>query len=459
MQNKNEEELIQEDEPVTEKKAKKRKSKKIKKKTLKKIGVVIVLIAVLAVVLYFAFKTLAPQRVIAEINEEKITKQELDQKYSKLPDSYKLFLTKDAFLDQMINVRLLLQEAKKQEISVTDEEIEAEVETIKRQVPTEEAFDQLLQQNNINLQELKDQLREQLAINKLLNKTVISKIEISDSKIKEYYDSHKDDFKAKEGEIRVRHILVAKEEDAKQLLKEIQSGKDFAELAKLASIDTASAKIGGDLGFIQKGQMVKEFEDAAFSLKVGQLSSIVKTQFGYHLIKRESGIITYQEAKEQIREMLAGDLSSSAINIYINQLKSEAVITKNGVKVTTKVETFTKTEDDICREGGKLVIRLFSTTKNPASEWVSKAFDEVANEYKDTVIAYHWQLDTGDNTLTEINENGMPKEEVGIFQKYSPQNSVPAYVFGCKYVRIGNAYSTLDEEKAEFRRVIEQLVV
>lgn len=458
---KNDEEIIEknEDEDDSDKKAKKKKSKKIKKSTIKKVSAILVLIAVLAVVLYFALRTLKPEETVAEVNGEKITRQELEQKYAQLPDQYKLFITEEAFLDQIINVKLLLQDAKRQAIVVSEDEVELELNNIKRQAPTEEAFEDLLNQRNIKLPELKKQISEQLTINKLLNETVLSKIEIADSKITGYYNDNINDFKAKEGEIRVRHILVAQEEQAKQLLKDLQAGKDFSELAKLTSIDTASAIRGGDLGFITKGQMVKEFEDAAFDLKAGQLSSIVKTQFGYHIIKREANNIPYAEAKEQIKQILLNEISNNAIEIYINQLRAEAKIIIKGIEMKSEIETFEKTEDSICKEDGKVIIRMFSTTKNSASNSISQTFDALANEYKDNIIAYHWQLDTGDNTLTAVQENGIPKEEVNIFQKYNTKNTVPTYIFGCKYVRVGNAYETLDEEKAEFNRVIEKLIV
>src|SRR3989339_487156 len=103
---------------------KKKKQKRMKKSTIKKISIVIVLIAVLAVVLYFAFRTLRPEKVIATVNGEPITAQELEQKYAQLPDQYKIFITKEAFLDQIINVKLLLQEAEKQAITVSEEETE-----------------------------------------------------------------------------------------------------------------------------------------------------------------------------------------------------------------------------------------------------------------------------------------------------------------------------------------------
>jgi len=351
----------------SDKKIKKKKMRKIKKSTIKKISAVIVLIAVLAAVLYFAFRTLKPEQVIATVNDEIITNHELEQKYDQLPDQYKLFITKDDFLDQIINVKLLLQEAKKQAIIVSEDEIETEIDNLKKQAPTEEAFEELLKQQNMDLNELKKQLDEQLAINKLLNQTVISKIEITESKIREYYKNNQDYF--------------------------------------------------------------------------------------------EENNISYDQAKEQIKQILLADLSNNAIEIYINQLRSDATIIKEGVKITTKIETFTKTEDPICKENGKVIIRLFSTTKNSASKWISKTFDETVKKYEDDIIAYHWQLDTGDNTLTDDKETGIPKEEVDIFQKYNPNNTVPTYIFGCKYVRIGNAYNTLEEEQAEFERIIEKLII
>jgi len=462
---------------------KKKKPKKMKKSTIKKISAVVILIAVLATVLYFAFKTLKPQGAIATINGEIITKQELDQKYSQLPEQYQLFITKEDFLDQMINVKLLLQEAKKQAIVISEEEIEFELNNLKKQTSTEEEFNELLKQRNIELEDLRKQINEQLTINKLLNETVFSKIEISDSKIKQYYEANPDSFEAKEGEIRIKHILVTTEEAAEQLLEDLEEGADFSELAQLQSLDTASAIRGGELGFISRGQMVKEFEDAAFALAVNQVSSITQTQFGYHIIKREPGIISYDEAEDQIEQILFTDISNNAIEIYISQLSSDATIIKEGtetpaeeeieiitedkkeeeiiteedIEILADIETFTETDDNICKEDNKVIIRLFSTTKNKASNWISETFDNLAEE-SDDIIIYHWQLDTGDNAITDIEETGIPKEEVQIFKKYSKENKVPAYVLGCKYVRIGNAYETLEEEKAEFKRAIEQLI-
>ncbi|MEA2036626.1 MAG: peptidylprolyl isomerase [Nanoarchaeota archaeon] len=441
----------------------KRKPRKMKKKTIKKISAVVVLIVILAVAFYFAFKTLTPQKAIATVNGEAITSEELNIKYDQLPDQYKLFVTKEDFLEQMINVKLLLQEAKEQEVVVNEDQIEEELDNLRKQVATDEEFEQLLAEGGTTLDELKQQIKEQLTINKLLDDVVLSNIDISESRIESYYEENKAEFEAKAGEIRLRHILVGTEEEAKELLDDLKKGADFADIAALNSIDTASAANGGDLGFAGKGKLVKEFEDAAFMLKVGEMSGLVETQFGFHIIKREVDMISYDDAKEGIRQVLAKDISNNAIEIYINQLKVDStIITKEGestkeakplieeeiiIEEQKEIETFTETEDSVCKEDGKVIIRMYSTTTNAASKWVSETFDSLVEEYAQDITSYNWKLD-----------ERITKEELNLFQKFNVKSTVPTYVFGCKYVRTGNAYETLEEEKAEFMRVIEKLI-
>jgi thiol-disulfide isomerase/thioredoxin len=126
-----------------------------------------------------------------------------------------------------------------------------------------------------------------------------------------------------------------------------------------------------------------------------------------------------------------------------------------------KITTFRDTGADICLEDGKPVIRLFSTTRCPQCNWVKDTFDSVAKEYVDKglIVAYHWELDTGDNTITPEIEGEVPNSEVGIFQSFSG-GYVPAYSMGCRYVRVGNGHKQegLGAEEAEFRAVIEMLI-
>lgn len=128
-----------------------------------------------------------------------------------------------------------------------------------------------------------------------------------------------------------------------------------------------------------------------------------------------------------------------------------------------KIETFMDSGKEIELQDGKPVIRLFSTTWCPHCKWIKETFDRVAKEYADAgkIVAYHWEVDTKDNTLTPQAETSIPKTELAVFQEFNPQGYVPAFVFGGKYSRIGNGYEQkqdLAAEEAEFRAVIESLI-
>lgn len=122
----------------------------------------------------------------------------------------------------------------------------------------------------------------------------------------EVYNQNIDMFKAGPGEVRVSHILVKTEEEANEILNQLIKGSDFKELAIEKSIEPAARITGGDLGFFGKGQMIQEFEDAAFALKtVGEISEPVKTQFGWHIIRKESDIIPLADIKDVIEYCIA----------------------------------------------------------------------------------------------------------------------------------------------------------
>ncbi|MBN1618616.1 thioredoxin family protein [Candidatus Dojkabacteria bacterium] len=123
-------------------------------------------------------------------------------------------------------------------------------------------------------------------------------------------------------------------------------------------------------------------------------------------------------------------------------------------------ETFTEYDTDICKEDGKPVVYLFSTTWCPHCEWVAATFDKWAKDNKSDITAYHWQLDTGDNTLTSDVETEVPAEHQAVYEKFNPGGSIPTFVFGCRYGRVGNGYETeddLDKEKKSFDAVVEEL--
>jgi thiol-disulfide isomerase/thioredoxin len=134
-----------------------------------------------------------------------------------------------------------------------------------------------------------------------------------------------------------------------------------------------------------------------------------------------------------------------------------------GAYTNSEIKTFQVIEGSVETINGKPVIRLFSTTWCPHCQWIASTYDSVAKEYADAgkIVAYHWELDTGDNTLTSETETSVPASEQAVFAKFNPRNSIPTFVFGGKYWRIGNGYEQeqdLNLEEKEFRAVIEELI-
>ena len=129
----------------------------------------------------------------------------------------------------------------------------------------------------------------------------------------------------------------------------------------------------------------------------------------------------------------------------------------------SSITTFTDTGNEVCTTNGKPIIRLYSTTWCPHCKWVNDTYNAVMNKYIDEgkIIAHHWEIDIGDDVLTPEIENSVPASETAIFAQFNSKGSIPTYVMGCKYVRIGNGFETQDDkagEAAEFMAVIEALI-
>jgi peptidyl-prolyl cis-trans isomerase C len=255
------------------------------------------------------------------------------------PDEKEMQALKLRILDNLIDRELLKQEADKRGIKADDAEVNAQLDAVKKGT-TPENFANSLKQMNMTEPALKAYFASQLAVKKLLDKDLASKIVVTPEEVKAFYDSNPDAFKTPEM-VRASHILVkvdktaSAEEKAKALemikaiQKRIQSGEDFAKVAKEVS-DCPSKDNGGDLNFFQKGQMVPPFENAAFSMKPGQTSDIVETEFGYHIIrltdKKEAGTMSFDEVKSRIEQHLKTEKMSKEFPKYVEKFKSKAKI-------------------------------------------------------------------------------------------------------------------------------------
>lgn len=266
------------------------------------------LILFLCATLAFSCGKKEDSRVLAEIDSEKITLSEFTRELDKIPLELKMFVLsqvgKKNYLERMITKKLLLREAKK-------EGIEKEKE----------------------FQERLSELREQLLIEMLLKKKITTDFRIDDAELKKYYEAHKEEFK-RPPEINTRHILLKTEEEARQIQEKLMKGEDFVELAKKYSIDPAAKVTGGELGYHPRGSLVPEYEEEAFKLKkVGQISGIVKSRFGYHLIRLEGikppSYAKFDEVKELIRQRMIQEKQGEILQKYIEDLKKNAKIKIN----------------------------------------------------------------------------------------------------------------------------------
>ncbi len=279
---------------------------------------------------------------IAEVNESGITSDQLqktflnaisryDDKTLSSLDQAAIISFKKNILNQLIDYELFYQQAQKEKVKISNDEISLEIDKIKDNFSSPEEFTEVLKANNITLTQLKDDIKRQLMINKILEKTK-NQVTITDEELLKYYNENKESLFEPE-KVHARHILVETEEEANNLLLQLKEGlTDFAELAKEKSIGP-SAPSGGDLGFFARGQMVKEFEDAAFSLEPGEINDVVQTQFGYHIIKceekKEEYSPTFEEAKERINDTLKYQRENEAISTLTSKLREEAIIVFN----------------------------------------------------------------------------------------------------------------------------------
>jgi len=249
--------------------------------------------------------------VVASVNGEEISKDEL----------YEVMLKQNGkqALDLLISQKVIDLEAKEQKINVPDADIQKELEKYYESYGSKEAFIQALEMNGYSLDEVKTEVARNIKIKKLVE----PRVKITDEEIKEYFDENKAQF-AQEKQVKASHILVETEEKANEIKKKLDDGEDFAKLAKENSNDTQNKDSGGDLGFFGSGQMVKEFEDAAFTLKVGEISAPVKTEFGYHIIKvtevKDAQEANYEQSKAQIKEILFDQKAQTEYGALLQEL-------------------------------------------------------------------------------------------------------------------------------------------
>jgi len=242
-------------------------------------------------------------------------------------------------LESMIVEQLLAEQVKKMGISITDKDVNDKLNEIIAAQPggmTMESFKAMLAAQGQSFDVVKGQIKKTLGYEKLLGA-----VEVNDAEAKAFYDENKEDFNKPE-QVKASHILIKvaptatpEEKTAAKakidgLLKQVKGGGDFAALAKENSDDPGSKIMGGDLGFFDRNTMVKEFADTAFAMKVGQVSNVVETQYGYHIIKvtdrKEGGLTSFDKAKADIVRSLQDKKKNELFRQLIEKVKAGAKI-------------------------------------------------------------------------------------------------------------------------------------
>ena len=316
------------------------------------IKTIMVLTLILGSALAWAAEKKAPGDKVAVVNGVTISKDTYDRELDffvrraapggqQIPD-VQMAQMKSEVLESLIDRELLFQESKKKGIQVKSDAVSDQLQKIQQRYPNKEEFKKLLSNMGLTESDVQAQIERGMAIQELLDKEVTGKIKVSDEETKAFYDKNPQLFQQPE-QIKASHILIKVQADApadqkaearkkiEDVQQKVKKGEDFATLAKTYSEGPSGPK-GGDLGYFRRGQMVKPFEEAAFSLKPDETSEIVETQFGYHLIKvndkKPAKKMTYAEVKDRLNEHLKKQKTDSEANAYIETLRKDAKIEK-----------------------------------------------------------------------------------------------------------------------------------
>jgi peptidyl-prolyl cis-trans isomerase C len=291
----------------------------------------------------------SPSDPVAKIGSTAITRAELDRTVNVLiaqnriqpgstPESQKE--AQKAALDQLIFAELIYQEGLKTPPADLEKQIDFKMSQNKGRFESPAKYEEALKSSGVTEKDLIEITKKDIVISNYIETKIVPTISVTDEEIKTFYNENRERL-AEEPQIKASHILIGVEssaspevkakakEKAEAILKELKAGKDFAEAAKTSST-CPSKEQGGDLGFFGKGQMVPEFEKAAFALKPGELSDVVETQFGYHIIKvtdRKGGEVPkLEDLKERIAAFLKGQKTQKAVFDYVTNLKKNAKI-------------------------------------------------------------------------------------------------------------------------------------
>jgi len=291
------------------------------------------------------------ERVVAVVNEDVITQSELDDLlrpvYSQFQTVYKgedlmnkLSQARLDLLNQLIEDKLIYQEAQEKGVTVSEEEINAQIDRFKKRFKSEAEFKSVVSQQGLNINKLKEKYRQQIAVRKLNYFEVKNRVIISPKEIREYYEENLEQFE-KDDQVKLLGITIRKsvskdkteDKEAKvkadQILANLKRGSDFETIATTQSEDF-QASTGGDYGFVSRGELASEIDEIIFALKTSQLSPVIETEVGFHVFKVVEKLAkekkSLEDVRKNIRDAIYRDKARKRFQEWVNELKVKAYI-------------------------------------------------------------------------------------------------------------------------------------
>ncbi|OGO76734.1 MAG: hypothetical protein A2Y23_05675 [Clostridiales bacterium GWB2_37_7] len=282
------------------------------------------------------------ETVVAVVGGEQIMKTEFDKMFEMFRVQYEeqygaeiwdkdldgrkyIDVMKEKVLDMLVDLKVQEKEAQKTGITATEEEINVEVEKARKYFDSEEKFNEFLTEQKMTMEYLRDTIKKDILISNLQEK-LTADVAVTDEEVAAYYASNQDQFIS----VKASQILLETEEEAKKVLERVKKGENFGELALQFSKDPSAKENKGDLGYFRKGVMVEPFETAAFAMNAGEISDLVKTDFGYHIIKLEDK--KFDKLEDIAEELKLSMLENKKDTVYqglMEEMRTKADIKKS----------------------------------------------------------------------------------------------------------------------------------
>ena len=287
------------------------------------------------------------ERILAVVNDEIVTEQDLEIVMAPVVAQYRTMYTgkeyeekfKEAhqeFLNKVIDDKLILSEAKRKQVIVKDAEVDDMLSEVRNKFPSREAFVRAIEDQGLTEKKLWNRFHDQLMTQKLVAYEVKSKVSVSPGDVNEYYKTHSQEF-VQGDRVHLQHILVRTstrtEEEAKALadglVLKLRAGESFEELAKAHS-EGAEASEGGEMGWVEKGQLVGDIDEKVFALKEGQVTDSIQSSLGYHIFKmterKQFSVKPLSEVRSQIQDTLFKQKLRGRLEDWMKSLKKNAYI-------------------------------------------------------------------------------------------------------------------------------------